>query len=183
MSKGSKAMGLVNRMLTSREISRAAKIRICRTVVTPAVVCKYETWVSTKKSEIKLETWKRKMLRKRFKGTRTEDRGWRRKTNREIKEHGRMSEQRHAKRALLEEEGGKKKRGRPKKKWLEAVTTHLRILGVADWKRVSQDREQWRKIVKNRNRESWALMACRTVLYRVSLKKDESITPLFIGGF
>jgi hypothetical protein len=142
MSKGSKAMGSLNRMLTSREISRAAKIRICRTVVTPAVVCKYETWVSTKKSEIKLETWKRKMLRKRFKGTRTEDGGWRRKTNREIKEHGRMSEQRHAKRALLEEEGGKKKRGRPKKKWLEAVTTHLRILGVADWKRVSQDREQ-----------------------------------------
>jgi hypothetical protein len=118
MSKGSKAMGSLNRMLTSREISRAAKIRICRTVV-----CRCETWVSTKKSEIKLETWKRKMLRKRFKGTRTEDGGWRRKTNREIKELGRMSEQRHAKRALLEEEGGKKKRGRPKKKWLEAVTT------------------------------------------------------------
>jgi hypothetical protein len=70
------------------------------------------------------------MLRKIFKGTRTEDGGWRRKTNGEIKElcshstgrirwlgHvGRMPEQRYAQRALLDGEGGKKKRRRPKKK-------------------------------------------------------------------
>jgi hypothetical protein len=37
-----------------------------------------------------------------------------------------MPEQSHAKRALLEGEGGKKK------KWLEAVTTNLRMLGVTD---------------------------------------------------
>jgi hypothetical protein len=42
-------------MITSREISRAAKIRTYRTVVKPAVVYGCETWVSTKKSEIKLE--------------------------------------------------------------------------------------------------------------------------------
>jgi hypothetical protein len=60
-----------------------------------------------------------------------------------------VPEQRHAKRALLKGEGGKKKRGRPKKKWLEVVTTDLRMAGVTDWKRTSPDREQWRKIVKN----------------------------------
>jgi hypothetical protein len=81
-------------------------------------------------------------------------------------------------------EQAERRRGEDRrKKWLEAVTTDLRILGVADWKRVSRDREQWRKIVKNGRMESGALMACRTVLYRVSLKKDESITPLFIGEF
>jgi hypothetical protein len=37
-----------------------------------------------------------------------------------------MAEQSHAKRALLEGERGKKK------KWLEAVTTDLRMLGVTD---------------------------------------------------
>jgi hypothetical protein len=73
MSKGSKAMGSLNRMITSREISREAKIRIYRTVVRPAVVYGCETWVLTKNSEIKLEAWERKMLRKIFKGTRTED--------------------------------------------------------------------------------------------------------------
>jgi hypothetical protein len=60
-----------------------------------------------------------------------------------------VPEQRHAKRALLKGEAGKKKRGRPKKKWLEVETTDLRMPGVTDWKRPSQDREQWRKIVKN----------------------------------
>ncbi|KAJ3629278.1 hypothetical protein MTP99_013678 [Tenebrio molitor] len=60
-----------------------------------------------------------------------------------------MPEQRHAKRALLEGEGGKRKSGRLKKNWLEAVTTDLRLLGITDWKIGSQDKEQWRKIVKN----------------------------------
>jgi hypothetical protein len=83
MSKGSKAMGSLNRMLTSREISKPAKIRIYRTVVRPAVVYGCETWVLTKKSEIKLEAWERKMLRKIFRGTRTEDGGWRTITQRD----------------------------------------------------------------------------------------------------
>jgi hypothetical protein len=63
MNKGSKAMGSLNRILTSRETSRAAKIRIYRTVVRLAVVYGCETWVLTKKSEIKLEAWERKMVR------------------------------------------------------------------------------------------------------------------------
>jgi hypothetical protein len=67
-----------------REISGAAKIRIYRTVARPAVVYVCETWVLTKKIEIKLEAWERKTPRKIFKGTRTEDGGWRRKTNRAI---------------------------------------------------------------------------------------------------
>jgi hypothetical protein len=45
-----------------------------------------------------------------------------------------MPEQRHAKRALLEGEGGKRKSGRPKKKWLKAVTTDLKMLGVTDYR-------------------------------------------------
>jgi hypothetical protein len=64
-------------------------------VVRPAVVYGCETWVLTKKSEIKLEAWERQTLRKIFKGTRTEDGGWRRKTNREIKElyrHSRIAQ-------------------------------------------------------------------------------------------
>jgi hypothetical protein len=72
MSKGSKAMGSLNRMLTSREFFRAAKIWIYRPVVRPAVVYWCETWVLTKRSEIKLEAWERKMMRKILKGSRTD---------------------------------------------------------------------------------------------------------------
>jgi hypothetical protein len=50
-----------------------------------------------------------------------------------------MAEKRYAKRALLEG-GGKKARGKPKKKWLEAVTADLRMLGVTDWRKASHDR-------------------------------------------
>jgi hypothetical protein len=53
-----------------------------------------------------------------------------------------MAEQRHAKRALLEGEGEKKRKRRPKKKWLEAVTADLRMLGVTcvtDWRKASHD--------------------------------------------
>jgi hypothetical protein len=60
---------------------------------------------------------------------------------------GRMVEQSYTKRAPLEGEGGKKKRKRPKKKWLQAVTTDLKMLCVT--KRASQNRGQCRKIVKN----------------------------------
>jgi hypothetical protein len=59
-----------------------------------------------------------------------------------------MAEQIHTKRALLEGEGGKERRRRPKKKWLEAVTADLRMLGVIDWRKASHDRNQWRQIVK-----------------------------------
>jgi hypothetical protein len=86
--------------------------------------------------------------------TRTEDGGWRRKTNGELTalykdsnivqyikaqrirclgHVGKMPDQRYAKKTLLEVERGKKKRVIPKKKWLEAVTTDLRKLGVTDW--------------------------------------------------
>jgi hypothetical protein len=59
-----------------------------------------------------------------------------------------MAEQRHTKRALLEGERGKERRRRLKKKWLEAVTADLRMLGVTDWRKASHDRNQWRQIVK-----------------------------------
>jgi hypothetical protein len=39
---------------------------------------------------------------------------------------------RYAKRSLLEGEGGKRKRRRPKKKWLKAVTADVRIEVMAE---------------------------------------------------
>jgi hypothetical protein len=39
----------------------------------PTVIYGCEIWVLTKKNEIKLEAWKRKIPRKIFQGTKTED--------------------------------------------------------------------------------------------------------------
>jgi hypothetical protein len=104
-----------------------------------------------------LQEQRKKMMRKICKRTKTEDGRWKRKTNKEIKglqQYGaaykgtkvagiyrRMPEYRHAKRSLLEREGGK----RPKKKWLEAVTVNVRVLGVTDWKKALQGQRTMEK--------------------------------------
>jgi hypothetical protein len=54
-----------------------------------------------------------------------------------------MADQRYATETLLEVERGKKKRVRPKKKWLEAGTTDLRKLGLTDWKRHKIENVLW----------------------------------------
>lgn len=60
----------------------------------------------------------------------------------------RMPEHKYSTRALEEEGGGRKKRGRPKEKWLVAVMTILQVLGVMDWKRTAQNRSERRRILK-----------------------------------
>ena len=58
-----------------------------------------------------------------------------------------MEDKRHCRRTLEEGEGGRKKRGRPKKKWLDAVVSDIRTLGVTDWRREVRNRPAWRRLV------------------------------------
>lgn len=116
--------------------------------------------------EAKLEVWERRVLRKILGGV--EDGEWRRRTNKEVQEvYGdlsitafiraqrvrwlghisRMPDNRHAKRMLEEGTGGKKKKGRPKKRWLDAVVADVKSAGVEDWKSSARDRDRWRRVV------------------------------------
>ena len=174
LSRGSRAVGSLRRLLKSKEVSRAAKIRMYRTIIRPTVVYGCETWIMTKKNENRLAVWERKILRGIFGGVKTEEGLWRQRSNNEIQElYGqstisqyvkaqrlrwlghvcRMSETRHSKRALEEGEGGKKRRGRPKKKWLEAVKEDAEGLGVTDWKGMTQNRPAWKGLVTRMEEE------------------------------
>jgi hypothetical protein len=42
---------------------------------------------------------------------------------------------------------GRKKKGRPKRKWKECVEEDITELGVREWRMKAQDRKEWRKIV------------------------------------
>jgi hypothetical protein len=43
---------------------------------------------------------------------------------------------------------GKRKKGRPRMRWMDGVEKVLRNLGVVNWKRKAQERDGWRKFLE-----------------------------------
>jgi hypothetical protein len=51
------------------------------------------------------------------------------------------------KKILDQHPGGRRKPGRPRKRWLDDVTKDLEVLGLGDRRRRALDREEWAKAV------------------------------------
>jgi hypothetical protein len=115
-----------------------------------------------------LMTWERKVLRKIY-GPTKENGCWRIKMNHEIREKFkspaiisviklrsldwlghvmRMNETRVARKILDDKPGGKRRRGRPRIRWLDDVEVDLRIMGVKRWRTKVLNREEWASIIK-----------------------------------
>src|SRR5215813_7158101 len=60
----------------------------------------------------------------------------------------RMDEDKTTQRIFRGNPGGKRKRGRPRKRWMDEVTEDLRVLGINNWKERAMDRTCWSAIVE-----------------------------------
>ena len=155
-------------MFKSRNVSRNTKIKVYTTILRPIVMYGSECWVMTTREEQWLLRWERKILRKIFGAVRDQN-GWRIRTNSElqrlfgqpdivvkIKQERirwaghvqRMSETRTAKNIFIGKLEGRRRRGRPRKRWIDDVEEDLRKMGVRCWRRKAEDRDEWRRIIK-----------------------------------
>ena len=60
----------------------------------------------------------------------------------------RINEDRTVRRIAWKTPRYKKKNGRPRKRWREAVLKDLRNKGIAGWRRKTMDRGGWKRITK-----------------------------------
>jgi len=113
--------------------------------------------------------FERKVIRKIFGPTRSEDGYWRIKTNQEITDilkgqniigfikkqilnwlgHiERMAEDNNIQKIKRWKPMSKRPIGRPKTRWEDDVLEDIRSMNVGNWKKVAQDRDSWKKTVE-----------------------------------
>ena len=165
---GNKAYFANLNLIKSKLLTRATKLKIYKTLIRPVVTYAAETWVLSKEDENTLRIFERKIIR-RIWGPVIENNTLRIRSNSEINKilRGedlvryikslrlrwmghveRMENERIPKRLIHNDIIGVRKRGRPRKRWLQDVEQDMRRMGIRGWKGKVQDRDEWRKIVK-----------------------------------
>lgn len=164
---GNRAFYANVKLLRNSLLSRTSKLKIYKTLVRPVVAYGAETWTLSKKMEEELRIFERKILRKIY-GPINEGGEWRIRTNDEINTliYGedlvrfvksqrlrwlghleRMDSERTARVVDRSSLTGRRRRGRPRKRWRDQVHEDLRIMGRRGWRDLAMDREKWRTIV------------------------------------
>jgi hypothetical protein len=161
----------VQKLLSSRLLSKNLKIRIYKTIILPVVVYGCETWSLTLREEHRLGVSGNRVLRRIFGPKRDEVTGeWRKMHNEELCDlyssqsifrimksrrmrwagHvARLREKRNAYRLMVRNPEGRKPLGRPRHRWVDNIRRDLVEVGWGDveWIGLAQDRDRWRHLV------------------------------------
>jgi hypothetical protein len=169
IAAGNRAYHVHKKLFTSKLISRNVKLHLYDTLIRPILTYAAETWVLKESMIKKLMIFERRIMRKIFGPTRTDDGYWRIKTNQEISDilkgqniigfikkqrlnwlgHvERMTEDNNVNKIKSWKPMSKRPIGRPKLRWEDDVLGDIKSMNVRNWKNVAQDREGWKKVVE-----------------------------------
>lgn len=163
---GQRAFFGVRHLLTSKRISRAAKLIMYKTLIRPVVLYGSEAWNTTVADENAIGVFERKVLRAIL-GPKKEGDLYKSRSNEElyqifneadIVKRVKVNRLRWAGHVVrrpdeapvrkvfqLDFVDGKRKRGRPKNTWKEAVDRDSIALGIGNWQKVAGDRASYRR--------------------------------------
>lgn len=156
------------KLFRSPLLSRTTKKRLYKTLVRPVVTYASESWTLNTTITNNLKLFERKVLRRIY-GPVMENGVWRIRTNREIADlynendivkfikvrriewlgHvWRMRGERTPKKVMQTTVYGTRRRGRPRRRWIQDVEEDLIRIGVRNWKEKALLREEWDNVVR-----------------------------------
>lgn len=164
LALGSAIMSKLKPLWQSHALTLKAKIRLCKALVWPVVSYGCEGWILRKEEEKRLEAFEMKMLRKILGVSWQEHRtnesilqtsGYARDLLPSIKRkklvyagHVARSKESLEKTIMQGRVPGKRGRGRPRKSWMDDITTWTG-LSAEKVERTALDRQKWRKVVRD----------------------------------
>lgn len=155
------------KLLKSKILSKQTKLNIYKVLIRPIMMYAAETMILSKKDEEDLRIIERKIMRSILGPVKIGDNEYRSRMNYEIEQEmkgeniiksikrQRMKWLGHIYRADQQaitaqmtqwQPGGRRRRGRPRLKWLEQVVEDMTRAGIKNWKEKAMDRKLWKNL-------------------------------------
>ncbi|KAJ4439302.1 hypothetical protein ANN_07424 [Periplaneta americana] len=159
---------VLQKQVKSSLLSRGTKCRLYKTLIKPVLTYASETWPLSERDKFRLAAFERKILRRIF-GPVRDGETWRIRYNNELYQlyespdiitsikiarlrwagHVKRMDECEIPRKVMEHGiAGGRRVGRPKLRWMDCVMDDIKRLGVKNWWTVAEDRDRWRRILK-----------------------------------